>query len=486
MDDDDFPLNDDEDGTISGLNLDDDGSGLGRTRDGRDSSLRLSLDTTQDGGARRSVGIGGLELDGAKGERKRGATAGPRTRRKRRKIVIDNEATELSSERIKDMLANTSDIVRQDIRHPADWVEPPSSQDSDEIAPLGGFMKLRRKSRGIILENLPYDQLLARPNLGDDGCLAPELVELWQRNAARVLGKSHLPFRMRGKAGEQQRRARAAKIMEEAAEEEARRKKIEQEGEKEADEVEVGRFAEGGADASGSGSGADQSEFPLPDDEEGFPPMDDEEDMHPPTGLDDEIIGDRGMDETGGFAEDMALMQGEYFFILVLCRLLDDAWRFRSRPIFPSLTRAPRLSLSLNAADDRSVASDFSLGAVNDMDSANDDNEDERQAAGGEETSSQAKWHKHTVKVLTMLKRNMANPDEIMDAEGDNEGPKKKPTQLSYDKLSNGCSRRTAAGVFFELLQLKTWDFIELEQDESYGDIVVTAGSRFKECPPPG
>jgi cohesin complex subunit SCC1 len=446
MDDDDFPLNDDGDGTISGLNLDDDGSGLGRTRDGRDSSLRLSLDTTQDGGARRSVGIGGLELDGAKGERKRGATAGPRTRRKRRKIVIDNEATELSSERIKDMLANTSDIVRQDIRHPADWIEPPSSQDSDEIAPLGGFMKLRRKSRGIILENLPYDRLLARPNLGDDGCLAPELVELWQRNAARVLGKSHLPFRMRGKAGEQQRRERAAKIMEEAAEEEARRKKAEQEGEKEADEVEVGRFAEGGADASGSGSGADQSEFPLPDDEEGFPPMDDEEDMHPPTGLDDEIIGDRGMDETGGFAEDMALMQ----------------------------------------ADDRSVASDFSLGAVNDLDSANDDNEDERQAAGGEETSSQAKWHKHTVKVLTMLKRNMANPDEIMDAEGDNEGPKKKPTQLSYDKLSNGCSRRTAAGVFFELLQLKTWDFIELEQDESYGDIVVTAGSRFKECPPPG
>ena len=270
------------------------------------------------------------------------------------------------------------------------------------------------------------------------------------------------------------------------SEEEARRKKIEREGEKEADEVEVGRFAEGGADASGSGSGADESEFPLPDDEEGFPPMDDEEDMHPPTGLDDEIIGDRGMDETGGFAEDMALMQGEYFFILVLCRLLDDAWRFRSLPIFPSLTRAPRLSLSLNAADDRSVASDFSLGAVNDMDSANDDNEDERQAAGGEETSSQAKWHKHTVKVLTMLKRNMANPDEIMDAEGDNEGPKKKPTQLSYDKLSNGCSRRTAAGVFFELLQLKTWDFIELEQDESYGDIVVTAGSRFKECPPPG
>jgi chromatin segregation and condensation protein Rec8/ScpA/Scc1 (kleisin family) len=36
-------------------------------------------------------------------------------------------------------------------------------------------------------------------------------------------------------------------------------------------------------------------------------------------------------------------------------------------------------------------------------------------------------------------------------------------------------------GVFFELLQLKTWDFLELEQDESYGDILVAPGSRFDE-----
>lgn len=113
-----------------------------------------------------------------------------------------------------------------------------------------------------------------------------------------------------------------------------------------------------------------------------------------------------------------------------------------------------------------------------------------RQSADGEETSSHAKWHKHTVKVLSMLKRNMATPEEAAaaaaneDEEGDEAATDKKPTKLSYDQLSSGCSRRTAAGVFFELLQLKTWDFIEVDQEEAYGDITITAGNRFAESPP--
>ena len=57
-------------------------------------------------------------------------------------------------------------------------------------------------------------------------------------------------------------------------------------------------------------------------------------------------------------------------------------------------------------------------------------------------------------------------------------------SMLSYDELSKGCSRRTAASVFFELLQLKTWDFIELEQNNSYADIAVTKGTRYLEDPP--
>ena len=44
-----------------------------------------------------------------------------------------------------------------------------------------------------------------------------------------------------------------------------------------------------------------------------------------------------------------------------------------------------------------------------------------------------------------------------------------------------GAKRRTAAGVFFETLQLKTWNFIDVEQPEAFGDITVSKGPRFEE-----
>lgn len=51
-------------------------------------------------------------------------------RRKKRKVVIDNENTELSNEHIKDMLANTEDIVRRQI-HPAE--EDDEDDTTDEM-----------------------------------------------------------------------------------------------------------------------------------------------------------------------------------------------------------------------------------------------------------------------------------------------------------------------------------------------------------------
>jgi len=465
MSDGDFPMPDDDDNMIGGFDLDgDDASSMPRA--GRDSSLLLSLDGTRDGG-RRSVGIGGLESDEEEagstkkkaGKKRDSKTADRRSKRKRRKIIIDNDKTELTSEHIKNMLADTSDIVRQNIPHPADW-NPDEDGEVDELTdPWGGFNMKRRKNRGIILETLPYEKLLARPNMGDTGCLAPELIELWTNNAARILGKPHLPFRMRGKAGEQQRKARASQMMEEAAEDEARREREEEE----AEEVEVGRFAEGGADSTLGGDASrgyhlvDEDEFNPPmDDDDGFPMVDDDEVQQPSFELDDEVMAGRGADDTGGeFAGDMALMQ-------------DDR--------------------SINSRE-----SSFSLGAVNEMGAESPSGKDgdaPRQSADGEETSSNAKWHKHTVKVLSMLKRNMATPEEAAAAaadeekEGEDAATNEKPTQLNYDQLSSGCSRRTAAGVFFELLQLKTWDFIELDQEEAYGDIAITAGNRFAESPP--
>ena len=135
--------------------------------------------------------------------------------------------------------------------------------------------------------------------------------------------------------------------------------------------------------------------------------------------------------------------------------------------------------------DEMSVRSDrssFSLGAVNDLekDLYEVGADEDRQVAGDELVSHTSKWHKHTVRVYGMLKRNMASRN----ADSDDEEEVEKPSQLSYNKLSAGCSRRTAAGVFFEMLQLKTWDFVELNQDKSYGDIAVAPGTRFDEDPP--
>jgi cohesin complex subunit SCC1 len=118
----------------------------------------------------------------------------------------------------------------------------------------------------------------------------------------------------------------------------------------------------------------------------------------------------------------------------------------------PSLEEAQQLEAAMSPG--------FELEWVNDFE---EDLQEERQEAGGNLVSSSSKWHKHTVKVLSLLKNRMGRDDDE-DTEG----------QISYNDISKGCSRRTAASVFFELLQLKTWDFIELDQEESYGDIMVS------------
>ena len=88
----------------------------------------------------------------------------------------------------------------------------------------------------------------------------------------------------------------------------------------------------------------------------------------------------------------------------------------------------------------------------------------EPDAAEGEDTHvtaeeySQTNWSERTQKVLNSLKLKFdAEPDQ----------------PLQYSKLA-GRSRRTAAVCLFELLVLKTRDFIEVDQEEPFGDITVT------------
>ena len=125
----------------------------------------------------------------------------------------------------------------------------------------------------------------------------------------------------------------------------------------------------------------------------------------------------------------------------------------------------------------------FSLGATNELDVGDGVDFDGSIAEGDNDYDANAtttsKWHKNTVKVFEVLKKNLISPDG---EDNDNDVPKKE--FVSYDTLSDGVSRRTAAGFFFELLQLKTLNYIELNQNESYGDIIISAGVKFAENPP--
>ena len=51
--------------------------------------------------------------------------------------------------------------------------------------------------------------------------------------------------------------------------------------------------------------------------------------------------------------------------------------------------------------------------------------------------------------------------------------------QLSFTETIEGKSRRTAAGTFFELLALASKDYITVQQEEPYGDVVVRKGVRM-------
>ncbi|CAJ1957915.1 unnamed protein product [Cylindrotheca closterium] len=118
-----------------------------------------------------------------------------------------------------------------------------------------------------------------------------------------------------------------------------------------------------------------------------------------------------------------------------------------------------------------------------DSDADEDGDDEENREAIGDQNSNSTKWHKHTVRVLQLLQSKIKSPgDENQEVE-EGEGTSKQ-SHVQFEDLSHNCTRRTAASVFFELLQLKTWDFVELEQPVPYGDFAVSAGVRFSEQPP--
>ena len=76
-------------------------------------------------------------------------------------------------------------------------------------------------------------------------------------------------------------------------------------------------------------------------------------------------------------------------------------------------------------------------------------------------------WHPNTIKVVGLLR------DQLDAAES-----------LSFDAFTAGANKRSAVGVFVELLHLKTWDFVQLDQPAAYGDIAVSKAAHFHDAIP--
>ncbi|TMW67967.1 hypothetical protein Poli38472_007639 [Pythium oligandrum] len=108
--------------------------------------------------------------------------------------------------------------------------------------------------------------------------------------------------------------------------------------------------------------------------------------------------------------------------------------------------------------DDLNV--DIELGAVNDLQASIDDTMDDDHVNF---STAQHKWHPHTVKVMKVLRKSLDDK-----------------TEVTYNQLTkNTQNRRTAAALFFELLQLKTLNYVDVDQSTPYGDIKISKATRF-------
>ena len=359
-------------------------------------------------------------------------------KRKRRKIwSTDDEQIELTSDEIRQMLRHTEDLftIPQPIvpeaveRQRLSCDSESSAAEGTEFKP-SDFVGLSSYNLDpTIINFLSYEKLFDRPALADEGGASPEMLGVWERTA---------------KLRDEVARETASRVTLEKETNVDKKQDGDGQGHTNEDEVEVARRGKNNDMDATSVPGIDDDEpmmeLPQDDDEEvPFPSIEEEEEA--PILADDEE---------------------------------------------PPLD-VPEEDIDMDESDEKlgnsNSKSSLDLGLVNSLGEdmqwdGEEQEEDERQEAGDEIVSSNSKWHKHTLKVYSLLKSRMA-PVGTLNAETEEKEP-----HLSYNALSEGCSRRTAVGVFFELLQLKTWDFIEVDQDTPYGDIVVSPGVKFAESAP--
>ena len=207
----DFPMNlddDDHQNVMMDSDDDDDDSELARRRRQRH-SLRLSEshDDTNNINNSNEIGISfaastEADIDATTTEIAVESGTGKRQQRprKRRKIITDDGRTELSSDHIRTMIADTSDICRDgDLLHPATWTDAKSNSNKSNILwnhddtmfyDYSDMDQQRNRNCSLLWNTInPQERLFCRPALGDDGHLSSELLDLWSRNCAPVMNR---------------------------------------------------------------------------------------------------------------------------------------------------------------------------------------------------------------------------------------------------------------------------------------------------------
>lgn len=262
-------------------------------------NLELSRDDSSRGDAGISFGEDEEEEASPKStasknkKRKSGTKGGRANRKKRRKVVLDT-TVQLSNEHIRNMLADTSDIVLDNIIHPATWV--PGQPQASSVVEL--------TNKQILYKHLSYEQLFARPALADDGQLAPELLELFQRNTARVVGKP-FDYELRETTGgddEDSSRAEDATTIQ-AKEDDVEQARNQQE-----------------EDVSPASKKDEEASFPQHDDDDNVFPQDDDGGI-PFDDQEEEEEEQVGMQDEGMQVDSKLLLDGEKR-VCVSCRCL--------------------------------------------------------------------------------------------------------------------------------------------------------------------
>jgi len=434
---------DDGEGAVNDLGLslgEDSGLDLGNSRSTRSqvgrasgASFHMSENMSEDG---RDAALAEEAEDGSKPAAKgRRAVKTGKGKARKRRLVVD-EVIEISRTEMRENLKDTSDIVRMAI--------PP-----------------RERPQTAASSSRPVPSLHERMHAPSTRGLAPEILEMF----SWTMRDDPLPFRLRKgytHAGPVNKKARTGDAADKSADKSA---------EPNSSLAAAGVRSPAEASADGreeEGSEPDEVEAARNADEPGALPEDDFN-FH-----DDEELPYEQEEEEGGEA---AAAQEEKDGFAPLADEPDEA--------APADLNGSSLA-DVSGGSFLADAGRFELGAVNDFQAEENDMDETKSDAGSSYSASLADgdedrdgniahWHPHTKKVMTMLESQFkTNEDEA----------------VSYNDISGvsgkapKVGRRTAAGVFFELLQLKTWDFVEVAQDGAYGDITVTKGPRFNEGAP--